>query len=308
MNRQTVRSVAWLAVAASLAVPACSGSPPSPDRSTPERQPTTSSPTTSSPSLSSPPAGAAPPDHVLIVVFENKAFGQIDGAAQAPYLNSLAKHSAVYTNFRALTHPSQPNYIALFSGSTQGVRDNRCPVRVHGQPNLGRQLLDAGRTFVGYSEGMPAPGYTGCSNGRYAAKHNPWIHFDNLPAAVNQPATAMPTDYANLPTVAFLIPDLCNDMHDCSVRTGDAWARRVLDPYARWAQQHNSLLVITFDEDNGSKQNRIYTLLSGARVPPGRYGQRLTLYSLLRATEAWYGLPPLGGAATAPVMTPTWTG
>jgi acid phosphatase len=253
------------------------------------------------------PAAAGPPDHVLVVVFENKAFGQIDRADQAPYLNTLAKRSAVYTNFRALTHPSQPNYLALFSGSTQGVRDDHCPVRLHGKPNLGRQLLDAGHTFVGYSEAMPAPGYAGCSDGRYARKHNPWVDFDNLPPAVNQPATAMPTDYARLPTVSFLIPDLCNDMHDCSVRHGDAWAQRVLDPYARWAQQHNSLLVVTFDEDNGSKQNRIETLLYGARVPAGRYDRELTLYSLLGAIERWYGLPLLGGAASAPVMSPSWT-
>jgi acid phosphatase len=255
----------------------------------------------------SPTAAGGPPDHVLIVVFENKAFTQIDSSAQAPYLSGLAKRSAVYTNLKALTHPSQPNYIGLFSGSTHGVRDDHCPVRLHGKPNLGRQLLDAGRTFVGYSEAMPAPGYTGCSSGRYAAKHNPWVDFDNLPAAVNQPATAMPTDYARLPTVAFLVPDLCNDMHDCSVRHGDAWAKRVLDPYVRWAQQHNSLLVVTFDEDNNSAGNRIFTLLSGARTPAGRYDQPLTLYSLLGAVERWYGLPLLGGAATAPVMSPTWT-
>jgi phosphatidylinositol-3-phosphatase len=319
MNPRTVRGVAWLAVAAGLAVMGCSGSPSPVDRSASQTPwptgspaaaagPTASGPIASGAASSDPTTGGGPPDHVLIVVFENKALSQTDGSAQAPYLNSLAKHSAVYTDFRALTHPSQPNYIALFSGSTHGVRDDHCPVRLRGQPNLGRQLLDAGRTFVGYSEGMPAPGYTGCSSGRYARKHNPWVDFDNLPAAVNQPATAMPTDYAKLPTVAFLIPDLCNDMHDCRVHTGDDWARRVLDPYARWAQQHNSLLVVTFDEDNGSKQNRILTLLSGARVPPGRYGQRLTLYSLLGTVERWYGLPLLGGAATAPVMTPAWTG
>lgn len=296
--------MAWLA-AVCLAVTACSKSPP--PTATPSSEPTRSTVSSPTAASSATPAGG-PPDHVLIVVFENKASTQIDGSAQAPYLNSLAKRSAVYTNFRALTHPSQPNYIALFSGSTHGVRDNHCPVRIHGQPNLGRQLLDAGHTFVGYAEGMPSPGFTGCSSGRYAAKHNPWVAFDNLPAAVNQPATAMPTDYSRLPTVAFLVPDLCNDMHDCSVRHGDAWAQRVLDPYARWAQQHNSLLVVTFDEDNNSAGNRIFTLLSGARTPVGRYDRPVTLYSLLGAVERWYGLPLLGGAATAPVMSPTWTG
>jgi len=85
------------------------------------------------------------PDHVLIVVFENKAFSQLDGSGRAPYLNALMARSAVYTDFHAETHPSQPNYIALFSGDTHGVTSDSCPVRLHGTPNLGRQLLDTGR-------------------------------------------------------------------------------------------------------------------------------------------------------------------
>jgi acid phosphatase len=245
---------------------------------------------------------------VLIVVFENKSFGQIDHSARAPYLNALGTHSTVYTNFRALTHPSEPNYLALFSGSAQGVTSDRCPVRLTGRPNLGRQLLDAGYTFAGYSEALPATGYTGCSAGRYARKHNPWVDFDNLPASTNQPTSSVPADYANLPTVSFLIPDLCDDMHDCPVANGDAWAQRVLDPYARWAVQHNSLLIVTFDENNGAPGNQIFTLLCGARVPAGRDDRPRTLYSLLATLEYWYGLAPLGAARTAQLISPAWGG
>jgi phosphatidylinositol-3-phosphatase len=242
------------------------------------------------------------PQHVLVVVFENKAFSQVNNTSRAPALNALATRGALYTNLRALTHPSQPNYLALFSGSAQGVTDDHCPVRLTGQPNLGRQLLDAGRTFTGYSEGLPSPGYTGCSSGRYAAKHNPWVDFDNLPASVNQPASALPADYARLPTVAFLIPDLCDDMHDCPVASGDTWVRRVLDPYAQWAAQHDSVLAVTFDEDDGHHGNQIFTLLLGAGVVAGRYSQPLTQFSILRTIEAWYGLAPLGAAATAATL------
>ncbi len=248
---------------------------------------------------------AGPPDHVLIVVFENKAFGQVDGA---PYLSRLGGNSLVLTNFHAVTHPSQPNYLALFSGSTQGVTDDHCPVRLHDRANLGRQLLDAGYTFAGYSEDLPEVGFTGCASGGYVAKHNPWVDFDNLPPSVNQPATALPADYARLPTVSFLIPDLCNDMHDCPVENGDAWAQRTLDPYARWAVQHNSLLIVTFDEDDGTPGNHIYTLLCGARVRTGRDSGRYVLASLLAGIERWYGLPLLGSAGSAPVITGAWGG
>jgi acid phosphatase len=243
---------------------------------------------------------------VLIVVFENKASEQVAGSPSAPYLNDLMARSAVYTGFRAETHPSQPNYIALFSGSTQGVTSDACPVQLHGTPNLGRQLLDVGRTFAGYSEGLPDAGYTGCGTGRYARKHNPWVDFDNLPAAVNQPADAMPTDYAQLPTVSFLIPNLCHDMHDCPIGAGDAWAQSHVDRYARWAKAHNAALIITFDEDNGSERNGIMTLVYGEQTVPGRYARPANHYSLLATLEDWYGLERLGQAGGASALPNAW--
>jgi phosphatidylinositol-3-phosphatase len=246
------------------------------------------------------------PEHIVVVVFENKAAGQIDGNPAAPYFNSLMASSAVLTESRAITHPSQPNYLALFSGSTQNITDNSCPLNLGDRPNLGRQLIDAGLSFIGYSEGLPAVGYTGCSAGRYAAKHSPWVHFGNLPATVNQPATAFPSDFSKLPTVAFLIPDLCSDMHDCSIATGDSWLQGHLDSYVRWAREHNSLLVVTFDEDDNTAENRILTFVSGARVRPGRYAQPVDHYGLLSTVEDFYGLARLGSAATAPPITGIW--
>jgi len=253
---------------------------------------------------------AVRPDHVLVVVFENKAFSQLDGAAEAPYFNALMAGSAVFTASKGVTHPSQPNYIALFSGATHGVTDDHCPVRLTGQPNLARQLLDAGLTFTGYSEAQPSVGFTGCSAGTgkhvYAAKHNPWVDFDNVPAALNQPAAAFPSDYAQLPTVSFLVPDLCDDMHDCSLATGDAWARQHLDPYVTWARSHNSLLILTFDEDDSRSRNQILTLFSGAGIAPGRYPTPIDHYSVLGTIEHWYGLPALGAAAKARVIDEVW--
>jgi acid phosphatase len=237
-----------------------------------------------------------------VVVFENKSDRQLVGSADAPYLNTLIARSAVFTDAHGVAHPSQPNYLALFSGSTQGVTDDHCPVRAGGAPNLAQQLLQAGHTFAGFSEGLPAVGFRGCSSGRYAAKHNPWADFDTVPAEANQPYTAWPGDPARLPTVAFVIPDLCNDMHDCGVSTGDHWARDHLDPYLRWADTHDSWLIVTFDEDDGSAANRILTLVAGAGVTPGPRSGVVNHYSVLRTIEDRYGLAPLGRAADAAAL------
>jgi phosphatidylinositol-3-phosphatase len=243
-------------------------------------------------------------DHIVLVMFENKSVSQITSSS-APYFTSLAAQGAKFTQSYAITHPSQPNYIALFSGSTQGVTSDSCP-KTFSANNLGAQLIAAGLSFRGYSESMPSDGYTGCSSGTYQRKHNSWVDFTNVPAASNLTYAAFPTDYTTLPTVAFVTPNMCNDMHDCSVATGDSWLRTHLDPYAQWAKTHNSLLIVTFDEDNRLSLNHIYTTFVGAHVTPGSYSSKITHYTVLRTIETAYGLPALGGAANASPITSVW--
>jgi acid phosphatase len=243
----------------------------------------------------------------MVVIFENEDAEKIVGGPDAPYLTSLAGSGATLTDAHGVAHPSQPNYLALFSGSTHGVTDDSCPQNFSG-PDLASELAKAGRTFVGYSEDLPSEGYTGCRTGRYARKHNPWADFPDLPASVNQPYSALPADFSQLPTVSFVVPNLCNDMHDCGVAAGDAWAKQNLSAFVAWARGHNSLLVVTFDEDNGSRANHIATILVGPMVTAGTYDQRIDHYSVLRTLEDMYGLPPLGQAAGAAPLTGVWSG
>jgi phosphatidylinositol-3-phosphatase len=253
--------------------------------------------------------GAVPrPDHVLLVVFKNKAYQQVIGVPAAPYLTSLAHAGANFTDAHGERHPSQPNYVALLSGSTHGVTDNSCPQNLGDQPNLARQLLDSGRSFAGYSEDLPGAGFTGCSSpdDRYARKHNPWVDFANIPADANLPLSALPTDLAALPTVAIVIPNLCHDMHDCPVATGDAWAQQHLTGYLDWARTHNSLLIVTFDEDAGTAANHIPTVFAGPMVRAGDVPNRIDHYAILRTIEDMYQLPPLGVAAATPPITGIW--
>lgn len=239
-------------------------------------------------------------------MLENHSYGQVIGSPAAPFLNGLARTGALFIHSRAITHPSEPNYLALFSGSTQGVVGDACPVRFSG-PSLGSELLAAGHSFAGYAEGLPGTGSRVCAAGNYARKHVPWVDFSNLPRSVNLPWPAFPAgDFARLPTVAFVIPDLCHDMHDCPVATGDAWLKEHIGPYAAWARTHHSLLIVDFDENDGSPGNRIPTIFYGQGVRPVRVSQPISHYSVLRTIEDWYGLRPLGGAAGARPITGVW--
>ena len=257
------------------------------------------------------PAGSArasvpAPAHTVIVLLENHSYGEVIGSPQAPYLNQLAARGALFTDSRAVTHPSEPNYLALFSGSTQGVTDDSCPHRFTAA-NLGSELIAAGRTFAGYAEDLPAPGSGACASGEYARKHVPWANFANVPVADSQPFTSFPAgNYTRLPTVSLVIPNLCHDMHDCPVATGDAWVQAHISGYARWAMTHHSLLIVTWDENDDSPGNQIPTIIAGQLVRPGRYAQPVTHYSVLRAIESLYQLPLLGQAAAASPITGIW--
>lgn len=254
-------------------------------------------------------AGGVPtPDHVVVVVFENHAYDQVIGSSSAPYINSLKSGGANLTNSYGETHPSQPNYFALFSGSTQGITDDSCYTPgFSSAPNLASELIAAGRTWASYNETLPSQGSTTCSSGKYAQKHNPWFGFSNVPTSSAYTFAQFPSDYTKLPQVSFVTPNLCGDMHDCSVGTGDTWLKNNLGAYATWAKAHNSLLAITFDEDNRLSGNKIPTVLYGGQVTAGSSSSATyNHYDLLRTLEDMYGTSHAGQAANASDITGIW--
>lgn len=175
--------------------------------------------------------GVPRPDHVVIVIEENHSYSEIIGSSAAPYINSLASQGALFTQSYATTHPSQPNYLHLFSGSNQGVTNDSCP-HSFSTANLGRYLLDASLSFAGYSEDLPSVGSPICTSGAYARKHAPWVNFTNIPTTTNLPFSYFPSDYTTLPIVSFVIPNLNNDMHDGTIQQGDSWLQQHLGAYA----------------------------------------------------------------------------
>ena len=245
------------------------------------------------------------PSHVVVVVMENHSYGQIIGSSSAPFVNRLARSGALFTQSYAVAHPSEPNYLALFSGSTQGVSDDSCPHTFSGV-NLGARVIASGRRFVGFSESLPATGYRGCVAGSYARKHSPWVNFTSIPGSANQPMSRWPTSPSSLPALAFVTPNLDNDMHDGSVATGDSWLARHIGPYASWARTHNSILVLTWDEDADNAGNHVATMVVGAGVRTGPYSGYVNHYRLLRMLSDLLRVRPMGHAATAAPITAIW--
>jgi acid phosphatase len=265
-------------------------------------------------------------DHIVIVIEENKDYDEIIGNRAAPFIAQLKAEGADLTKMYAEEHFSQGNYFWLFSGSNQNVGpDDKIPKVFFAKPNLGERLIAAGKSFKGYSEDLPKISSKVKIDGYYARKHVPWVSFSNLPDGATAAESSnltfkdFPKDYAQLPTVSFVIPNLIHDMHDdapgephSSIPNGSAWLQANLGDYYKWAKDHNSLLILTFDEDDhgslasrgltdpGSasltRQNRIVTILAGAHIKPGEYdeGKGVTHVNLLRTLEAMYGLPKSG--------------
>ncbi len=221
-------------------------------------------------------------DHVVVVVEENHTPAEL--RSNAPFIDNLVANGALLTNYSAITHPSEPNYFALFAGDTMGITDDGT-YDFSGTPTLVDALRQAGKSFTGYVEsGSPQ-------------KHNPWESFGQ--SSVEKDMSSFPSDFSQLPDVSFVIPNLDNDMHDGSVAQGDAWLQQHLSAYASWAKANNSLLVLTSDEDDGSGNNTVLTVLDGASITPGTYGEPADHYSLLRTIADAAGVSAPGYAADA---------
>jgi phosphatidylinositol-3-phosphatase len=254
--------------------------------------------------------------HVLVIVIENKEFSQVIGNPAMPNFNRWAKQYALLTRYHAVTHPSLPNYLALIGGDFFGIRDDCTDCRVDG-PSLPALLEASGRTWKAYLEGLPSPGFTGASSGKYRKKHNPFAYFNALlkdPARLKRNTvalSALPSDLEmdRLPDFAFIMPDICNSSHDCSLEVTDAWLGRTVGAIlGSPAYDASTLLVLTFDEGTtnlgccGSPATagggRVATVLISALVTPGYQDPTpYSHYSLLKTILVAWGLELIGHTA-----------
>jgi acid phosphatase len=258
---------------------------------------------------------------------ENHGYDEVIGSTNAPFITQLSNDGALFTDSHGVVHPSQPNYLALFSGSTQGVTGDKCfqDTTPFTTPNLASLLLKAGFTFKGYAQTLPAIGAKDCASQKstltgadlYARKHCPWVNWqgdkeNQIPDSLSLPMTAFPKDFTKLPVVSFVIPDMDHDMHNigapgdaAAVQRGDQWLKENLAAYAQWAKTHNSLLIITFDEDDFKTVNHIPTIFTGGVVKPGKYPEKINHYSVLHTIESMYGIEP-ADTTRAEVIDDVW--
>jgi len=266
-------------------------------------------------------------DHIILVIEENHGYDALIGSANAPYINDLAKGGALFTDSHGVTHPSQPNYLALFSGSVQNAIGDECleTVTPYTTPNLGAALISNGYTFKGYAQSMPSVGYLHCNYKLsdltkaylYARKHAPWVNWlgdkkNGISPSSSLPMEQFPSDFSKLPTVAFVIPDMDYDMHNigepgdaAALQRGDKWLKDNLGEYVKWAIKHNSLLILTFDEDNFRPVNHIPTIFVGSDIKKGEYNEKINHYNILHTIEAMYGLP-FADTTCATAITDIW--
>lgn len=247
--------------------------------------------------------------HIFIIVLENKEQSSIVGNPEAHYLNQLAAQYARANNFYATRKPSLPNYLALTGGDTFNIT-NDCMDCFVASDNIATAVEASGRSWKAYMEGMPNPCFVGDAGPLYRQKHNPFIYYDNVrtdPARCQKivPLTQLEHDLqANtVPNYVWITPDMCNDMHNCAVGTGDAWLQKwVPQILASPAWQDKGVLFITFDEGDGGKGCCLYatgghvdTLVISPLVTKGFTSNTpYDHYSLLRTIEEAWKLPLLG--------------
>jgi phosphatidylinositol-3-phosphatase len=266
-------------------------------------------------------------DHIVVIMLENRDYQTAMDGTHMPLLATLAKQNVLLSNYFAVAHPSLPNYIALMSGSTQGITSD-CTTCFLNQLNLADEIEASGRAWKAYLEDMPSPCFIGDS-GKYAQKHNPFIYFDSIRLNAARcdrsilPLTSLDSDLANkqLPNFSFIMPNLCNSGHDCSAAVADNWINAMVTKLqASPALGINSLIIVAFDEGSDKDPTSCcglptpaggqvaVMLISPTALPDMTDNTPYSHYSLLKTILTAWNLPDLGASAQAqPILAP-WTG
>ncbi|HEU5036649.1 MAG TPA: alkaline phosphatase family protein [Nocardioides sp.] len=301
-HRASARTAVAVVLAAALvALAGCGSSEPSPTRAVPGA----SAPP--SPGSSGAPTSGPDVTKLLVFVVENHALEQMQ--QEMPWLNGLAQQYGYATDYRALAHPSLPNYLAMAGGDMFGVTDDDPPSEHPvAAPSVFGRALDAGRTATVYAEAMTTPCQQ-ADDGTYAVRHNPWAYFRSEQEQCREhdvPLSELQQDVAggDLPNVGMVVPDTCSDAHDCPLSEADDWMRQyvgtVLDG-PDFASGHLAV-VVTADEDDEHHDNRVLTVVAHPTLEHEVVSTGLTHYSLSRAYAEAAGIEPLGNAADAPSL------
>ena len=214
--------------------------------------------------------------HVFVIMMENTGYSHLIGNSNAPWINSAVAQFGLATNYTGVSHPSQPNYIAATSGSTNGVvNDNDVTIDV---PNIVDQIEASGRTWKAYMQSMSLCATKlahACGNQLYERKHNPFVSYLDVQSSASRMANVvdfgqLDSDLASgdVANYVWISPDQCNDMHGrfvplptsdpCSfdhendlIAAGDAFlSSTVTKIMASPAWNGNSVIFVTWDESD----------------------------------------------------------
>ena len=245
--------------------------------------------------------------HVIWIWMENRSFDQVIGSRSAPFINALARTCGLATNYRAVAHPSLPNYIAATSGGTWGIGDDGPPAA---HLLAVASIFEQARSARSYQESMPV-NCGAASSGDYAVKHNPEAYYTRIRDACSANDVPLGTPAAGalaqalttgaLPAFAFVTPNLCDDMHDCPTASGDRWLARWLPTITASSAYRagDTVVFITWDENDGANGNQVAMIVVSPSTRPGtRSSEAFTHYSLLRTTEELLGISAHLGLAT----------
>lgn len=264
-------------------------------------------------------------DHVFVIVEENTAASEIIGDPNAPTFNQLAQTYGLATHYYGVTHPSEPNYVAMIGGSYHEIQDD-ASYTTHqiDSPSLVDQLEGADLTWKGYFQTMPSPGFEGkcfptTTNCLYASKHNPFMNFTHVSTSNTEKANLVPDTQlmadlstGDVPNFSYIIPDQCHDIHgqpacpdkETNIKVGDEYLATVVTAIRNskvWQQGHNAI-VVTFDEDDFNPANLgccdanpgggpVYTVVvTNHQQKPIQDPTPYNHYSLLASVEKAFGL------------------
>jgi len=235
---------------------------------------------------------------VFVIVMENHSYEE---ALQGDYTAKLVKQAGVATNYHAITHPSVPNYLAITSGQTWGVDADI--YRALPPQDIGHQLTSANIRWRAYMEGLD-PGQCLDSPQPYDSDHDPFAYYGGSCPSNVVPFSDLSQDLkATATRFSWIGPDMCHDQHDCSTAAGDDWLRQTVGMITSSpAWQADAALFITWDEDSGSADNQVLTLVLRPDVKHRVSAVSYDHYSLLATIEDILGVPRLANAATAKPM------
>ncbi len=263
-------------------------------------------------------------DHIVVLLFENHGFEQVIGNSLMPNLNALARQYVLLTQYYALRHPSLPNYIGLFSGDTYGITKD-CSDCYLNQPNLADRIEASGRTWRDYQEDMPSPCFVG-NSGDYVQKHDPFMYFDDIRLNAARcrksvvPLTQLDSDLGakQLPNFVFIMPNMCNSGHNCSLDVADTWLGAMVSKLQNsQALGQNSLIIIVFDEYEGNNASccglparaggQVAALLISPMAKQGYNDPTpYSHYSMLKTILSAWNLPDLGNTTSAATILGPW--